>query len=123
MAKKGQYYEMVKMQDRKTKIKPKTQRQISRKMSIKEKQLSESESESDSDSETETDESSINEIDVNDDNTDDVKYLENFIRILRLAKQDWISLFIAICSAFIVGSAFPLFSLVFADIYGVWKYL
>lgn len=118
---KGRYYDMVKMQDKTkkpTKIKPNAlKRQISRKVSIKERKLSESESESET--ETESDDSSIDGDDDKNQKTDEVKYLQNFIRILRLAKQDWISLFIAICAAFIVGSAFPLFSVVFAEVYGV----
>lgn len=118
---KGRYYDMVKMQDP-TKTRPKNKpnaakRQISRKVSVKVKK--ESESESESDSETESDDSSIDEDDKSDEQTDEVKYLQNFMRILRLAKQDWISLFIAIGAAFIVGSAFPLFSAVFAEVYGV----
>lgn len=105
-----------------TKTRPKNKpnaakRQISRKVSVKVKK--ESESESESDSETESDDSSIDEDDKSDERTDEVKYLQNFMRILRLAKQDWISLFIAIGAAFIVGSAFPLFSAVFAEVYGV----
>lgn len=126
LERKGRYYEMVKMQDPKkkpTKTKPNApKRQISRKVSVKEKKLSESESESESETETESDESSINSDDETDDKTDEVKYLQNFIRILRLAKPDWMSLFIAICAAFIVGSAFPLFSVVFAEVYGVRKH-
>lgn len=50
---------------------------------------------------------------------EDVKYLQNFIRILKLAKPDWFDLAIATLSSFIVGSAFPLFSVVFAEVYGV----
>lgn len=121
LAKKGRYYEMVKMEDpnKKAKNKLKTQRQISRKISVKEKKLSESESSTESESETDSDDSSIDENDEKNENIDEVKYLQNFMRILRLAKQDWISLFIGICSAFVVGSAFPLFSLVFAEVYGV----
>lgn len=132
---KGRYYEMVKMQDNKKNVKKADrlkhkqkananithkQRQYIKQKSIddakKEKDESESESESDSDS----DESSIDESDDESDSTkDEIQYLHNFMRILGLAKPDWPRLIIAITAAFIVGSAFPLFSIVFAEVYGV----
>lgn len=53
------------------------------------------------------------------DETEHVKYWENFKRILILVKPDWMILALAVLSSFIIGSSFPLFSVVFAEVYGV----
>lgn len=121
---KGRYYEMVRMQDN-TKKKtdhPKHRRQLSKRESIKkvQKEKPESESESSDSSESSDDESSIGESETSEiPDQGQVQYWQNFVRILRLAKPDGLSLTIAIIAAFIVGSAFPLFSIVFAEVYGV----
>lgn len=122
---KGRYYEMVKMQDNTKKKcdRPKNRRKLSKHESIDEakKEKPESQSESESESESESDESSIDESDTSSKAPyqGEVQYWQNFVRILRLAKPEWLSLAVAIIAAFIVGSAFPLFSIVFAEVYGV----
>lgn len=125
---KGRYFEMVKMQDntKKKTDRPKHRRQLSKRESVKKQKLkleseSESSSSSSSDSESSDDESSIDDSE-NSESPDRVHYWQNFVRILRLAKPDGLSLTIAIIAAFIVGSAFPLFSIVFAEVYGVCKF-
>lgn len=50
---------------------------------------------------------------------ENVQYLRNLRRILQFAKKDWRSLLVAVCSAFIVGSAFPLFAIIFAEVFAV----
>lgn len=121
---KGRYYEMVKMQDgtKRRSDRPKYRRQLSKRESIDKVKEEKTESEFESDSETENDESSIGESDNNNEKESSqgqVKYWQNFVRILHLVKPEWLSLTIAIIAAFIVGSAFPLFSIVFAEVYGV----
>lgn len=121
---KGRYYEMVRMQDntKKKTDRPKHRRQLSKRESVK-KEKPVSESESESESSDSDDESSIGDDseDIENPDQDQVQYWQNFVRILRLAKPDTLSLTIAIIAAFIVGSAFPLFSIVFAEVYGVCK--
>lgn len=63
--------------------------------------------------------SSTDERSLDDDQQKHVKYWKNFKRILILVKPDWMILFLAIICSFIIGSAFPLFSVVFAEVYGV----
>lgn len=124
---KGRYYEMTRMQDKPKKKadRPKHRRQLSKRVSVekvkKQKPKLESESESSSsssESDSSDDESSIDDSESSE-AVDQVHYWQNFVRILRLAKPDALSLTIAIIAAFIVGSAFPLFSIVFAEVYGV----
>lgn len=50
---------------------------------------------------------------------DSVKYWASFKRLLRLVKVDWIILTLAVISAIVLGFSLPLFSLVFAEVYGV----
>lgn len=50
---------------------------------------------------------------------DTVEYWESFRRLLRLVKVDWLILTIAIISAAVLGFSLPLFSVVFAEVYGV----
>lgn len=122
LERKGRYYDMIKTEDvddkveqtqkRKRKSITKTvrkERKISRKESFDEKLADES------------DTSSIEETEINTEK-EKVEYLRNFIRILKLTAPNWKGLSIAICSSFIVGSAFPLFSVVFAEVYGVCIY-
>lgn len=117
----GRYYDMVKMQDntKKKSDRPKYRRQLSKRDLID--KVNTEKSESESESESESDESSIAESDDNEkvSSQDQIQYWQNFVRILRLAKPEWLSLTVAIIAAFIVGSAFPLFSIVFAEVYGV----
>lgn len=120
----GRYYEMVKMQDntKKKSDRPKYRRQLSkRNAAIDTENKAKTQSESESESDSESDESSIgaSSCDESAHDPSEVQYWQNFVRILRLAKPEWLSLTIAITAAFIVGSAFPLFSIVFAEVYGV----
>ncbi|XP_055307586.1 multidrug resistance protein homolog 65-like, partial [Sitodiplosis mosellana] len=113
---KGRYYDMVKSEDLDKKIYRKrksiTNNSHNEQTANYEDSLDERSNDSDD---------SIIEDEVNSEDKpkEDIKYWHNFLRILRLAKPEWKNLTTAICSAFIVGSAFPLFSVVFAEVYGV----
>lgn len=54
-----------------------------------------------------------------DEKNDQVKYWENFKRIVILVKPDWMILGVAIVSAFAIGASIPLFSVAFAEVYEV----
>lgn len=116
---KGRYYEMVKNEDLEKRIHRRRKCTISN--SRKEHTAKYKKSFDERNDDTDESDESINESKSSGDDKakEDIKYLQNFLRILRLAKPEWKSLTIAICSAFIVGSAFPLFSVVFAEVYGV----
>lgn len=110
---KGQYYDMVKTEDLDKKVSRKRKSTTSnsqKEQTTNDGDLAEEQSNYSDDSLVESEIEKPKE---------DIKYLHNFIRILRLAKPERKSLMIAFCSAFIVGSAFPLFSVVFAEVYGV----
>lgn len=116
---KGRYYDMVKSEDLDRKFSRKRKSTTSnshKEQSTIDNNLPDEQSDSDGHS---NDSFMSGEEESEDKPKEDIKYLQNFIRILRLAKPEWKSLTIAICSAFIVGSAFPLFSVVFAEVYGV----
>lgn len=127
---KGRYYNMVKSEYSKSKEQPARKRKSftnSHKQRIDSNHDESSESSEDESSEQsdeyvsqysssrKSDESS----ECNEKSKENISYTQNFIRILRLAKSDWKSLATAVCSAFIIGMAFPLFSVVFAEVYGV----
>lgn len=132
---KGRYYNMVKSEESSThpkqskKSKHSYHRQKSNSKAAKERKVStikedllkdESDSSSDSQSDSSSDMSSSADGSLHKmHRKETINYWHNFMRILRLCKEDWKILTIAFCAAFIVGSAFPLFSVVFAEVYGV----
>lgn len=46
-------------------------------------------------------------------------YWQTFKRILRIAKPEWLYLIIAVIAAFLSGSSFPVFAILFGEFYGV----
>lgn len=119
---KGRYYEMIKTDDLDDEIdKPQRKRKSIAKTVHKSGKICDKEildEKLDDESITSSITSSFESIDEVE-KKDQVEYLGNFVRILKLSKPNWKGLLTAICSAFIVGSAFPLFSVVFAEVYGV----
>lgn len=117
---KGRYYNMVKTEESKTKTSKQPARKRKSSAKAQKERLNSYKEESD---DSQSDYSSTEKSDESEEDEikDNVKYLQNFVRILRLAKPDWKILVAAVLSAFIIGSAFPLFSVVFAEVYGVSK--
>ncbi|XP_031626071.1 multidrug resistance protein homolog 65-like [Contarinia nasturtii] len=115
---KGRYYEMVKTDNNHTK------QFIRNRKSTTDSSNNEQSSDKENDFLDETSNANSNEslvdhiLEKDEKVEEEVKYVHNFIRILKLAKPDWPLLAIAVLSSFIVGSAFPLFSVVFAEVYG-----
>lgn len=49
----------------------------------------------------------------------DIKYGRALVRILSMTRSDWINLFMGSVSAILIGSALPIFAILFAEVYGV----
>lgn len=49
----------------------------------------------------------------------DIKYGKALSRILSMTRSDWLNLFMGSVSAILIGSALPIFAILFAEVYGV----
>lgn len=118
---KGKYYDMVKSEDLNDEIKK--SHLETKPNSPKKPALSHKESQDEQSDEAQSNDWFIKEAEQKQEiSNEDIQYMKNFIRILRLAKADWKILAIAVTAAFIVGSAFPLFAVVFAEVFGILSY-
>lgn len=128
---KGQYFEMISSSEHIHETEETKQLKKNRKKVLKKNQLNQKRNENrlkneaqlnridsrDSISSASSDDD--DESEGGDDNREHIKYWDNFKRILVLVKPDWMILSLAVLSSFIIGSSFPLFSVVFSEVYGV----
>lgn len=52
-------------------------------------------------------------------NQTEINYWKNFKRIVKLVRPNWLILFFAMIASIVIGTSLPLFSIFFAEVYGV----
>lgn len=52
-----------------------------------------------------------------------VPYGKTFVRILKLARPEWFIVLVASVAALLIGTSTPLFSILFAELFGVGSYM
>lgn len=65
--------------------------------------------------------SDINKTSLQKTNDESIKYSEIIIRMAKLARPEWLIICLASIAALLIGTTFPIFSVLFGEMYGVSK--